>query len=335
MKSIHRTGIVIITALIFAAQAQHENAGTTAFPFLTMNYDARSMAMGGAATAMANDVYGVLSNPAALGYVDRNQIIAGYRQMIMDIWGGPLGIALVTPRGVFTPYLLTHTSGALDEINESGIATGRIARSSYAALGLSWARLFYDNKAAAGATVKGLYHHIGVGAESYSADGFAFDLGVQYRTNNNRLIYGASLRNLGFVRSGYWGEWNEHELPYGVEVGVSYVPDHIRNLRLALDVNKFNGDYVNFEPALEFTILENTLFLRGGYSFSSLDFEKLSSVLSGERDEDYQKSGINTLSLGVGVAGTMDDVDVRLDAAIQFYSDTYIPGVSVSLIVGF
>jgi len=335
MKSTQKISMLIVIALASIALAQHEDAGTTAFPFLTMGYDARSMAMGGAAMAMPNEVYGILSNPAALAYLNRNQIIAGYRQMMMDVWGGPIGLAMVTKHGILTPHLLTLTSGVFDEIDENNIFTGRTAGSNYVALGMSWARLFHDNKVAAGATARGLYHHIGVGAESYSADGLAIDLGVQYRTNNNRLIYGAALKNFGFVRSGYWGEWNEHELPYGIEAGISYVPNHIKNLRIAVDVNKYNGDYMNFEPAFEYTILANTLFLRGGYNFSEIDLEKLLEVFKGERDDTYQKTGINTFSLGLGVAGTMDDVDVKLDAAIQFYSDTYIPGIVVSLIVAF
>jgi len=335
MKQMRRICTIIITALISAASAQHDGAGTTVFPFLNMGYDARTMAMAGAAMAMPNDAYGILSNPAATGYAARNQVVAGYRQIIMDVWGGPIGIALNTKKGVFTPHLLTLTSGMMEEIDENNNLTGRRARSNYTAFGVSWANHFHDKKVAAGATAKAFYHHIGVGIETYSADGFAFDLGMQYRTNNNRLIYGAALRNLGFVRSGYWGEWDEYELPYGAEAGISYVPKHIKNLRLALDVNKYNGDYMNLEPAFEYTIIANTLFLRGGYGFSSVDFGKLTEVFKGDRDEEYSKSGINTFSLGLGVAGSMDEVDVKLDAAIQFYSDTYTPGVVVSLIVAF
>jgi hypothetical protein len=325
---------IIIIVLTSIAQAQHRDAGTVAFPFLTMGYDARAMSMGGAANAMPNDIYGVLSNPAALGYVDRLQIMGGYRQVIMDVWGGPLGMACPTRHGVFAPHLISLTSGEFDEVNEFGLETGQRAVSSYTALGVSWARVLRDN-VAVGATVKGAYHYIGVGGESYSADGFAVDCGVQYRAGNGRLIYGASLRNWGFVRSGYLGGWNEYEFPYGIEAGVSYTPRHMRNLRVALDVNKFNGDYANFEPALEYTVIAKTLFLRGGYAVSFMDFEKTLDVFRGERDETYQKSGLNTLSLGIGVESEMDDVEIKLDAAIQFNSDLSGPSVVVSLIVVF
>jgi hypothetical protein len=327
--------VILALALFTRVSAQHLDAGTVAFPFLNLGYDARTVAMAGAAVAVPNDIYGALSNPAALAYANRKQIMGGYRQIIMDVWGSPLGIALPTRHGVFAPHLLSLTTGNFDVIDESGVHTGERAWSSYNAFGVSWARLFGEGNIAAGATLRGMYHYLGAGVERYSADAFTIDIGAQYRTNNNRLIYGAALRNWGVMRSGYWGEWNEYELPYGVEVGVSWVPRHIRNLRVALDVNKFNGDYTNFEPAFEYTVIAKTLFLRGGYNFSSMDLEKMFDVFSGLRDEDYQKSSINTFSFGFGIAGTMDNVDINLDAAIQLYSSVAAPSLVVSLIVAF
>jgi hypothetical protein len=188
---------------------------------------------------------------------------------------------------------------------------------------------------AAGATVKAIYHYIGAGTESYSADGYAADLGVLYSMNGGRLIYGAVLRNLGVIRSGYLDKFNEHPMPSAVEIGVSYVPQYIPPLRAALDVNKTRGDYLNFEPAVEYALLGNALFLRGGYTFSYMDLEKTFEVLSGERDENYQKSNANTLSLGLGISTTMDNKDLRLDAAIQFFTDVSMPAMVISLIVGF
>jgi hypothetical protein len=328
--------VSLMAIALFAPPASPQNAaaGTVAFPFLVMGYDARSMAMGGAACAVQNGLYGVLSNPAAVGYVSGTQIMGGYRQVMMDVWGYPIGIAAPTKYGIFAPYLVSLTSGDFNVINEDGVLTGDRARSSYTALGVGWARTVGANIAVGGA-LKGAYHYIGAADESYSADGFAVDIGAQYRQRNDRVSYGAALRNLGFMRSGYWGEWNEYEMPYGVEAGVAFVPKHIPNLRIALDVNKFNGDYANFEPAFEYTVVAKTFWVRGGYAFSMMDVEKMLDVFRGERDDAYQKSSVNTLSLGVGVATLLDNVDLKLDAAMQFYTDISSPAVIVSLLVGF
>ena len=326
--------LMIIAVSAPPAPSQNVDAGTVAFPFLVMGYDARSMAMGGAACAVQNGLYGVLSNPAAVGYVNGTQIMGGYRQVMMDVWGYPLGIAMPTRYGVFSPYLVALTSGEFNVIDEAGILTGDRAQSSYTALGVGWARMIGAN-IAVGAALKGAYHYIGAADESYSADGFAFDLGAQYRQRNDRIAYGLAVRNLGFMRSGYWNEWNEYEMPYGVEAGVAFIPKHIPNIRIAFDVNKFNGDYTNFEPAFEYTVVAKTFWLRGGYAFSMMDVEKMLDVFRGERDDTYRKSSVNTLSLGVGVATVMDNVDLKMDAAMQFYTDISSPAVIVSLLVGF
>jgi hypothetical protein len=335
MRIILPVSLIVIAVLAAPASPQNADAGTVAFPFLVMGYDARSMAMGGAACAVQNGLYGVLSNPAAVGYAGTTQIMGGYRQVMMDVWGGPIGIAMPTRGGVFAPYLVTLTTGDFNIIDENGILTGERARSSYTALGVGWAKTFGAG-VAVGAALKGAYHHISAGTDSsYSADGFALDLGAQYRQKNDRVTYGVSVRNLGFMRSGYWGEWNEYEMPYGIEAGVAFVPKYIRNLRVALDVNSFNGDYVNFGPAIEYTVIAKTLWVRGGYAFSAMDAEKMLEVFRGERDETYRKSTVNTLSLGVGIAAMVDNTDLKLDAAMQFYTDISSPAVIVSLLVGF
>ena len=57
-----------LTALFsIALYAQNENAGTRAFEFLHIDYNARAVAMGGAAAAMPSGLYGASVNPAACG----------------------------------------------------------------------------------------------------------------------------------------------------------------------------------------------------------------------------------------------------------------------------
>jgi len=75
--------------------------------------------------------------------------------------------------------------------------------------------------------------------------------------------------------------------------------------------------------------------LRGGYAFSYMDFEKTLDNFRGERDDSYRKSGANTLSLGLGIAASMDNVDVKLDAAVQFYTDVPEPSLIISLLFAF
>jgi hypothetical protein len=289
--------------------------------------------MGGASVAMQNDVYGILSNPAAIGYVNRTQIMGGYRQIIMDVWGGPFGVVYPTSKGVFGANLITITTDEFSIIDEEQRLTGGRAKSSFTTGGVSWGMLLY-NDLSVGASIKAVYHNLEAGPERFSADGFAVDCGVQYRLYNGRLIYGAVLRNFGFVRSGYLNDFNDYPFPYGVEAGVSYIPNHVSNLRMALDVNKTKGDYLNFEPGFEYSLFRN-VFLRGGYNFSFRDLENAIEVFRGERDENYQKSNAAALSLGGGMTSNLDNIDLKLDAAFQFYSNLSRPSIILSIIAAF
>ena len=71
--------------------AQFEAAGTSLFPFLKLDNNARTIAMGGASSAMANGIYGASVNPAATGFLTGTQAMIGYQSLIMDAWAGPMG----------------------------------------------------------------------------------------------------------------------------------------------------------------------------------------------------------------------------------------------------
>ncbi|MDG5816442.1 PorV/PorQ family protein [Chitinispirillales bacterium ANBcel5] len=331
MKKIKITisALLLCTALVYS---QHSRAGTVAFPFLNLGYDARAVAMGGAATAVPNDIYGVLSNPGAIGFVQTSQIMAGFRPVVMGVWGGPLAYLGTSDRyGNFAANLIVLSSGEIEEFNERGEATGGHARSDYASVAASWGMKVLDDLSA-GATFKWIYNRLGTETDRYFADGLALDGGIQYRTNNNRLILGLAVQNVGFMRSGY--DSNSYPLPTGISAGISYVPQNTTNLRLALDVDKRRGDYLNFRPGLELMILSD-VFLRAGYNLSSKDLGNAIDVLRGERDDTYQKSNMSTLSIGGGVITGIQRTELKLDMAIQFYSDVSRPALLFSVISAF
>ena len=91
-----------------------------------------------------------------------------------------------------------------------------------------------------------------------NAGAIYIDAGIQYRLQSERLIYGFTIHNLGFVAEKYTAE-SESKLPLTFEGGVSFVPKTIPALRLAIDVNKKTGDYVNFEPAVEINVYKKVL----------------------------------------------------------------------------
>jgi hypothetical protein len=324
-----------IMGLTLSSGAQHLEAGTEIFPFLNLNFDARSVAMAGASAAMPNDCYGIFSNPAALGFVTTAQPIAGYRQISAGVFSAPLAYARpVAGMGTFAAGAIGLTSGAMNvtDIAPDGtpLETGDLARSDNYAGNVSWAAKISDD-IAAGITIKGVYNYLSDGVDHWSADGVVFDGGMQYRSSNSRLMYGFIVHNIGLLRSGFVDD-DTYPLPAAVELGVSYVPLDLSMLRLSLDLNKKINDYLLFEPGFELEVIESQLLIRGGYAVSWRDLQAFGSNLKGEQEENYFRTNRATLCLGIGVITELMDRIMKLDAGVEFSDALAVPALVLSLL---
>src|SRR5664279_2607104 len=102
----------IVTGFISAVSAQHTGAGTEVFDFLNIRYDARTAGMSGASVAMPNDLYGTITNPSAVGYIENKQVVVGNRSDAAGVWAYPLAYALPEKdMGVFAVSLVALTTG--------------------------------------------------------------------------------------------------------------------------------------------------------------------------------------------------------------------------------
>jgi len=329
--------ILVLTFVAGTVPAQSPEAGQVAFPFLNLQYDGRSIGMAGADAAMPNEIYGILSNPAAMGYISSFEFMAGFRPVLMDVWGSPVAIARPWGKaGVFAANMVSLNSGNIDIRDGQGNPVEGSAFCNYLAGGIVWSKIVW-NTLSVGAGVKGVYNYLstGIPGEKYTADGAAFDAGVQYRQYRDRLIYGLVFRNIGFMRSGYTDDDVKYPLPMAVEAGVSFIPRYMPALRAALDINARRGDYINFEPGLEINIYKKILQIRGGYSFSEKDMQEGINLLSGDPDESYIKSNWSGLSFGAGVNSELDKVALHIDVAVQFLTGIPAPSFVVSAFAAF
>jgi hypothetical protein len=329
----------VLLAVVWSLPAQHPDAGTTVFRVLSMNFAAREVAMAGASVAMPNGLGGFYANPAALGYIETMQALMGYRSVLLDVWGGMVAFGLPMDRyGVWSINAVDLSGGSVDEVIADGtgtpLETGVVWKDNSVAGGLSWSKVVWTTLSV-GASVKGVYQRISSSNDArYSADGVAVDAGVQYRLPDTRFVTGLAIRNLGFLRSGFSRNDNDYRLPFGVGLGVSYVPRYTPALRVALDLEKALGEYLRFEPALELAAYRKLLFVRLGYAFSERDAEEGFRTLTGEPDETYQKSDWSALCLGLGVNSEIGAFRVEVDAALEFRVDVQ-PAFVVTTLVGF
>jgi hypothetical protein len=338
MKQSFKTTAMLAAAVAYYCamplSAQHRGSATTLFDFVNISYDAQAVALSGAGAALPNGCYGIFSNPAALGYCTSMQAAVGYRPRSGGIHGAPLAYALPQKNtGVWGVGVYGLTSGNINAVVEgpdgAPLFTGDAVRADFLAGNLSWARVMSEYLAV-GVTFKGLYTYLkGVG-EHWSADGFAGDAGVQCRFMNGRLIYGIVVRNLGLLRSGF-EKSDDYPLPTSLQMGLSYVPRYIENMRVMVDINKTRNDYLTIKPAGELEIIKDQMVIRAGYSFSWRDLQSFKKMLSGEPEENYYKSNMVGLCLGAGFRTEVAQRKIQVDAAAEFLTIPVLPALVISV----
>ena len=334
MKALNRL-IWLVALYAFPLHAQNSNAGTLPFDFLKLDYDARTVSMGGASVAMPNGLNGAFLNPASCGFLTKQQAIAGYRWIFMDAWCGPVGYAMpYKDYGVFSATAEYVSHGYVDEIDENENYTGVRWNQASVTGGVSWSKVVLDNFSV-GAGVRGIHDYIGNPETHIAADAIAFEAGSQYRMLGSRLILGCAVRNAGFLLSGYSSASDTLPLPLSLTVGVSYVPVYLPKVRFALDLQKAVDDYLNYKPGIEIAVYQDYLFLRGGYTFSEQDLEEMINEFKGEPATTYIKSNSTGLSLGIGLNAQVNGVKTDIDVAYMFRVDDPDPSLLFNVLFEF
>ncbi|MBD3347454.1 MAG: PorV/PorQ family protein [Chitinivibrionales bacterium] len=328
--------VVLFAGLLSAEDNIHHRSGTTAFPFLNLGYDSRAIAMGGASVAMPNNIYGFLSNPASLGFIEKHQVMGGYEPVMIGVRGNAFAYAMpVGNMGVIGVNMLLTLYGSIQEVDANKHITGNEWKPYSVAGQVAWSKTVL-NDLSVGVIAKGIYDRLGsTDGEYYAADGYAFDLGFQYRLLNSRLILGSAIQNLGFVRDGYSEETDGLLLPFAAVIGISYNLKNLPRLRLALDAAQPYDDYLNIHTGAEIDVYKESFFIRGGFRFSSRDIEEKIREFVGKSEEEYLKTNWSAVNLGIGVNAPISSVDVAVDAAFQVRTHGLSPGFSLSSILSF
>jgi hypothetical protein len=229
--------------MIFGAdQMDAQFGGQRSFQFLNLPSTARSASLGGVnVSSWDQDVQMFLSNPALLdSMVDRHAGLT-YQSLVADISYGTLTYVhdFETPGiwGVGIQYL---NYGDFQGFDPSGTPTGSFNGSEFVLL-LAYARplgliqLGADLKIMASALA------------GYSATALLLDIGGIFRHPEHDLTVGLTFRNMGVVLSDFT-ETSESELPFDVQLGVTYRPKH---MPFRLSLTGYNLGLVNeilFDP---------------------------------------------------------------------------------------
>lgn len=174
--------------------------GTRGTNFLEIGVGARAMGMGGAYTALAQDVSALYWNPAGIAHITG----ASAHLSLADLYGG-LGIKHVFAGGV----LPLGSSGAIG-ISYIQLSSGDIERTTEAnpegndpAFGrtFAWtstaAELAYGRRMTDRLDVGAGFKFVTEGIDNANATHVGFDIGTQFRTGLYGTTIGAALVNLG------------------------------------------------------------------------------------------------------------------------------------------
>jgi hypothetical protein len=187
------------------------------YDFLNIPTGARSVAMGGAFTAVADDPSGVHWNPAGAAAHARREVALEYNHYVVGMKRGYLGYVHPLGQEKSLAVAVNYISiGTIQKTNLYGDEEGTFSPLQMAvSVGYSTA-VMERPSLTMGAALKWIYGSI----DEFTSHGLAVDLGVIYVPGPEGLTLGLSVQNLGAQLKAY-GEESE-ALPLNVSVGGAY-----------------------------------------------------------------------------------------------------------------
>lgn len=231
--------------------------GTTPLEFLSLDADARPVALGGAYSALASDANALLYNPGGLAHVTRSEAAFMHNQYFEGVTQEYAALAHRRGFGAMMNYLSFGDIPKTTISNRTGAGLGSFTIQDMAFSG-GYGRLVAPGLGA-GAALK----YVRSSIENVSAEGLAFDAGALYAAPDwPGLRLSGVVRNLGpqirYQREG-------QNMPLELRGGAAYTARPSgQETTLAVDVVKPRGHDVEVAAGLESVLLDR-MPLRLGY----------------------------------------------------------------------
>ncbi|MBT3754821.1 MAG: PorV/PorQ family protein [Candidatus Cloacimonetes bacterium] len=298
--------LILITILLFSVLliAENENAGTSGFTFLKVNYSARASAMGNAYTGLSNDADAVFFNPAGLVQVNSPQASLTYMSYLDGINCGSAVYVYPTNEktslAVFAKGLsATEDRTIADEMGQYEETSGTFGMSDFI-FGISAARYLLDILDV-GINVKFIQESL----DDKSASAVVFDAGIMHQSTNEHIKVGIAIRNIGKQLTYYTNNEYEEVMPTTLTVGFNYHPKE--KFYTTVDIYKPLDNEIFGKIGIEYKI-HPMLALRTGYKTNASDW-----ATGGENDF------LSGMSFGTGF--DLNKYNLIMDYAIVSYGD--------------
>ncbi|MFC2091769.1 PorV/PorQ family protein [Elusimicrobiota bacterium] len=266
-KRIYFFILTLLIALLSskAIYALNNNVGNAGMQVLKIGIGARSAAMAGAYSAVADDATSIYHNPAGLREIECAEISVQHLIYFEDIQYANLSLAKTFNFGTLGFSFSYLWMDELDGL-ETEYDTVRKFKADNSVVTLAYSNQF--KKYSYGAALKVISTNI----DETDALGIATDIAIKRRLFD-KLKLVLVLQNLGpdYKFDGNdTGEVGE-KLPRNIKTGIAYFTD---NINIALDLNMPNDNDVNFNFGVEYIIVINNVIIpiRAGYkSLNSFD----------------------------------------------------------------
>lgn len=285
MKKIITLIIISLPVILFS---QNANLGTSGAQFLQIPLGARASGMGGAIIGLTNDASSVFWNPAGISNVRSFDAHFSYANWfnLFDLNAAAVAFN-AGDAGVFGAQMIVFSTGKMEITTvEEPNGTGRFFDAQDIALGVSYAR-FLTDRFSVGLTTKYIYQRIW----NEVADGFAFDIGTQYRLDFQNLTIAMSMQNFGgdlqfdgpdlditnsqdenYPNSRLTPgrlKTDTYPLPLNFQVGIGFDIYQADFIKISGDIDAVhpNDNKERLHFGTEFSFFDR-LFLRGGYRYN-------------------------------------------------------------------
>jgi hypothetical protein len=283
-----------------------QTVGTTTADILKINDGTRPAAMGGAYTAMGDDVYSINYNPAGLSYLKATQVVLLHLDSLADIQYEFLSFGTAWgSSNVLGANIIYRHMPPIDNQN------GNPAVSSDDILGsVSYARKIADNLRL-GATVKFLKTDLA----SYSASTIAFDIGGVLDHLPYGIKAGLSIQNLGPGMT-FDPAASADPLPMFIRLGVGthQVFEGNRDLNVGLEIFKPSDQDFKIGIGGEFWLFPELFAVRLGYKIENLGTPYGGTLYNGQQAPSIPNA-FQDYTLGCTLTRRLDGDDFSIDIA--------------------
>ena len=258
-----------LVALTSALQAQTSaNGGLNAYDFVQISPSARAIAVGGAYTALGDDVSSIYYNPAGVASVLTNEIEMAYISLYQGLSYETLAFAYPMEPvfhglgGTFAVSVNMLQPGTLEKTNDVGVTISTFSAGDDLFTFTYAHELGSDFQA--GMSFKYIQQQIDVVSSSL----LAVDAGILFAPGNDGVRVGVDLKNIGDNASSY-------SLPFTLNTGISFRQYGIFTKQddMALSIDSAfpmviqDSLAVNIGAEYNLKWVGSRISLRGGYSF--------------------------------------------------------------------